>query len=162
MNSSVVARAARPWFRLTRSFAARVRRSHEKHGRVASATLRGFTLVEVLATLMLMAIVLPAVMKGIQLSQAAASSARRRTEAAGLAEGKLSEIVATAQWQGGNLSGDFGPGWPDYHWQAVVQAWPDDTTSANLQQIDLKVTWVARGHDDSLTLSTLTYVRGQQ
>ena len=133
---------------------------------------RGFTLIEVLAALMLIAIVLPAIMKGIALSSGAATAARRRTEAAGLAEGKLQEIIATNQWQNiSSISGDFGTDWPDYTWQATVTPWTQSATySANssstngtadstLQQIDLRVTWKARGRDDSLTISTLAYER---
>jgi len=124
---------------------------------------RAFTLIEVLATIMLMAIVLPVVMEGITLSSRAASTARRRTEAAGLAEGKLSEIISTNLWQpGSNISGDFGPDWPDYRWQAAAEPWAMDTTGANIQQITLTVTWVARGRPDSLALSSLAYERTQQ
>jgi general secretion pathway protein I len=133
---------------------------------------RGFTLIEVLAALMLIAIVLPASMKGIALSSSAATTARRRTEAAGLAEGKLQEIIAASQWQNtSNLSGDFGTDWPDYTWQATVTPWTqsatysaassstNSTADSTLQQIDLRVIWKARGREDSLTISTLAYER---
>lgn len=121
----------------------------------------GFTLIEVLATLMLVAIVLPVVMKGAALATGAASTAKRRNEAAGLAEEKLAEIIATDQWQGSSLSGDFGSDWPDYRWQATVQSWPQDTSGAGLQQVDLRVFWTSRDRPDSLTLSTLTYAQTQ-
>jgi prepilin-type N-terminal cleavage/methylation domain-containing protein len=121
----------------------------------------GFTLIEVMATLMLVAIVLPAVMKGASLATSAASTAKRRNEASGLAEEKLAEIIATNQWQGSSLSGDFGSDWPGYRWQATVQSWPQDTSGAGLQQVDLRVSWMARGRPDSLTLSTLTYAQTQ-
>ncbi len=121
----------------------------------------GFTLVEVLAALMLIAIVLPAVMKGAAMATSIASSARRRNEAAGLAEEKLAEIIATDQWQTSSLSGDFGSDWPGYRWQATVQSWPEDTSGAGLQQVDLRVSWMARNKQDSLTLSTLAYAQTQ-
>ncbi len=121
----------------------------------------GFTLVEVLATLMLMAIVLPAVMKGVSLATAAASTARRRNEATGLAEEKLAEIIATDEWQKSSLSGDFGSDWPGYQWQATVQSWPEDTSGAGIQEVDLRVSWIARNSEDSITLTTLTYAQGQ-
>ena len=123
----------------------------------ATRARRGFTLIEVLAAMLLMAIVLPPVMEGVALATRAASDARRRTEAAGLAEEKLSELLATSQWTGGSLSGDFGAGWPDYHWQANVYGWAADTTTQSLQQIDLNVTWTSRGHQQSITLSTLAF-----
>ena len=123
---------------------------------------RGFTLIEVLATLMLMAIVLPAIMNGITLATGAATSSRRRSEASGLAASKLQEIVAGQQWQNGSLSGDFSPDWPDYRWQATVTNWPQDNTNVGLEQIDIQVMWTARNRPDSLTLSTLAYQRSQQ
>ncbi|HSU68524.1 MAG TPA: prepilin-type N-terminal cleavage/methylation domain-containing protein [Tepidisphaeraceae bacterium] len=123
---------------------------------------RGFTLIEVLATLLLMAIVIPSLMKGINMAMGTASAAQRRTEAAGLAESKLNEILATQQWQTGQLSGDFGPDWPDYRWQATLNTWNQDNTNAGLQQLDLQVLYTYRNRPESVTLSTLTYVRAQQ
>jgi prepilin-type N-terminal cleavage/methylation domain-containing protein len=122
----------------------------------------GFTLIEVLATLMLMAIVLPAIMQGISIASGTASAARCRNEAAGLAESKLNEVVATQQWQGGQMSGDFAPDFPQYHWQATVGDWQSDNSNVGLQQLDLKVIWTYRNREDSVTVSTLTYVRAQQ
>jgi prepilin-type N-terminal cleavage/methylation domain-containing protein len=119
----------------------------------------GFTLVEVLATMMLIAIVLPAVMQGVSVATKAGADARRRTEAAGLASSKLAEIIATGQWQGGVMAGDFSPDWPDYRWQASVGNWPGDTSNVSLQEVDLSVFWTERGREDSVRVSTLTYVR---
>jgi len=123
---------------------------------------RGFTLIEVLAALLLMAIVLPSVMKGISVATQAASSARHRTEAAGLAQAQLAEIVASQQWQNGNLSGDFGAQWPGYSWKATVAAWPLDNTDLNIDELDLEVSWIDRNQPNSVTMSTLVYARTQQ
>lgn len=120
---------------------------------------RGFTLVEVLATIMLLAIVAPAIKEGLSVATGLATSSKLRTAAAGLAESKLNEIQATNQWQGGALSGDFSPDYPTFHWQATVTSWPYDTTSSGLQQIDLEVTYRYRNSDQSVKLSTITYVR---
>lgn len=125
------------------------------HGR------RGFTLIEVLATLMLLAIVFPVMMQGITVAGSVADAARRRTEATGLAQSKLAEIVATGQWQQGNLSGDFGSDWPAYRWEATVQPWALDNTNESLQQIDLRVIWTARGREYSVSVTTLAYAKGQ-
>jgi general secretion pathway protein I len=122
----------------------------------------GFTLIEVLATLMLMAIVLPVLMQGATLSSRLADDARRRTEAAGLAESKLAEIVATNEWQQTNLSGDFGTDWPGYRWTATVQPWPEDTTNAGIQEIDLQVFWSERGREYSMQVSTLAFTQVQE
>jgi type II secretion system protein I len=113
----------------------------------------GFTLPEVLATLLLVAIVLPAVMQAISLATAAAGTARQRSEASALAESKLNELTATNQWQSGGLSGDFGEQWPGYTWQAEVQSWVEPSA----RELHVHVTWHARGRDYDVTLSTLVY-----
>ena len=122
----------------------------------------GFTLVEVLVTLMFLAISLPAIMQGISLATKVGAQTVRRTEAAGLAQSKLAEIVGTEEWQTGNLSGDFGSDWPAFRWEATVQPWAQDTTSAGIQEIDLNVNWTDQGKQQAVTLSTLAYVRGQE
>ncbi len=136
--------------------------STRRHGRDAHATTRsaGFTLVEVLATVLLIAIVIPAVMEGVSISGQLASNAKHHTIAAGLAESKLNEMIATNQWQGqSTLSGDFSPDAPDYTWKMDVAPWSGDTTSQSIQQVDVTVTWQSRGQPRSITVSTLTYVR---
>jgi len=114
---------------------------------------RAFTLVEVLVTLALMAIILPVAMKGISLATTTAGLAKQRMEAASLAETKLAEILVTGAWQNGNLSGDFGPDWPQYRWVAEVRDWE----AATLRRIDVRVQWTARGSERSVTLTTLLY-----
>jgi general secretion pathway protein I len=123
---------------------------------------RGFTLIEVLAAVMLMALVLPAVMRGISMADKAADDARHRTEAAGLAQTELAEIVATQSWQTGDQTGDFSPDWPAYSWKSAVAPWVGDTSGAGIQQIDLTVTWTSRGQVQSLNLTTLAYPRAAQ
>lgn len=121
--------------------------------RRAASRRRGLTLVEVLATVVLMAIVLPVAMNGISLCLTAASVARHRTEAAGLAEAKLNEMIATGEWQFGMTSGDFGPAWPDYRWAGGVADWDDPT----LSELTVRVFWTARGQQREVALTTLVY-----
>src|SRR5882724_9304418 len=88
---------------------------------------RGFTLIEVLAALVLLAIVLPAAMRGVTVASSAASSAQKRTKAAALAASKLQELLATGQYENGNLSGDFGsdegPEYNGFRWEAQTANW---------------------------------------
>jgi len=120
---------------------------------------RAFTLIEVLATLLLMAIVLPAVMEGVSIALASASVAHQRTEAGAVAQSQLALLVATGQWSGGVLAGTVPSNGTTYTWQATVAAWPLDTTTVGLMQIDMVVTWQSRNGPQSVTLSTLTYDR---
>jgi prepilin-type N-terminal cleavage/methylation domain-containing protein len=119
----------------------------------------GFTLIEVLATLLLMAIVLPAVMEGVSIALASASNARQRTEAAAVAQSQMTTLLATGQWNGGVLAGDVVSNGGTYHWQAAAVAWPLDTTTVGLMQVDMVVTWTGRSGNQSITLSTLIYDR---
>ena len=116
----------------------------------------GFTLIEVLATLMLVAIVLPVVMNGLTLCLATAGHARSQAEAASLAQTKLTELLVSEDVQQAALSGDFGTDWPGYRWAAQVTAWEGTT----LRQVEVTVTWKQRGRDRALTLTTLVYVPG--
>lgn len=112
-----------------------------------------FTLIEVLATLTLVAIVLPVVIDGVLLSLATAGQARQQTEAASLAQSKLAELVATGQLNDSEIAGDFGPDWPEYRWSARVDEWED----TRLAQLDVSVIWTRRGRERSVTLTTLIY-----
>jgi prepilin-type N-terminal cleavage/methylation domain-containing protein len=127
----------------------------------SSFSRTGFTLIECLATMLLMAIVLPVAMKGIDTTLRSADSTRNRTEAAGLAQSKLSELVVSgsAVWSSGGLSGDFGPDWPAYKWNATVSPWVNDTQNVGLEQLDVQVTWTSRNQPQSVTVSGLVYTR---
>ena len=112
----------------------------------------GFTLVEVLATLLLVGIVLPVTMRGMSLALAAASSARHTAEATSLAETKLSELTTDTLSVTTDGSGDFGTDYPGYTWasQRVSRDY-------GLSEVALRVSWVERGQPKSLTVSTLLY-----
>ena len=112
-----------------------------------------FTLVEALATLVLLAIVLPVAMQGISLATQVSGVARERTESTSLAEAKMVELTATGDWQGSDLSGDFGEDWPQYKWEAEVTDWEEPS----LRLLTVKVDWVRRGRQRSTELSTVLY-----
>ena len=114
---------------------------------------RAFTLVEVLATIALAAIVLPAVMQGINLCLTTASQARDQSQAAALAHSKMSELVAAGQIQQAVLSGDFGTDWPNYRWEAAITDWD----SQGLLQLDVTVFWRQGSVDRDVKVSTLVY-----
>jgi len=114
---------------------------------------KAFTLVEVLASFVLMAIIIPVAMKGISLSTRLTAKSKQQVEAASLARTKLAEILTSQEWKTGNASGDFGPDWPSYRWSVEIQDW----TQASLNQLDLRVFWYAQGREQSITLTTLVY-----
>ena len=112
---------------------------------------RGFTLMEALAALALVAVVLPVTMRGFQDALSLASDAKQRNEAAALADSKLNELVATGDWKLGVLAGDFAPSHPEIRWKAELINWDTST----LQQLNLHVYWTARGVDKEFMLTTL-------
>ena len=93
-------------------------------------------------------------MKGVSLALAASDDARRRVEAVGLAENKLAELAADVALNqgGGGGSGDFGDEAPGYRWEATAA-----TVDTSLTEMQVRVTWTARGAERGVTLSTYAY-----
>jgi len=118
---------------------------------------KGFTLIEVLATLLLVAIVLPVAMAGISLATRVAGLAKQRVEGAALAENKLAELIAGEAWQHSNLSGDFGEDWPRYTWTAELEDWEGIT----VKQLVVEVKWTSQLTERSIKLTTLVYTENQ-
>lgn len=113
---------------------------------------RGFTLIEALAAMALIAVVLPVVMQGISVAIGLSSHARHQAEAATLAKMKLDELIATQQLDGSAPQGDFGEDFPGYEWTADINTWPSD---ANLSELTITVTWTARQRQQQVQVATL-------
>jgi prepilin-type N-terminal cleavage/methylation domain-containing protein len=123
----------------------RCRATHARRG--------GFTLIEVLATLVLLGIVMPVAMRGVSLALAASSIARRTAEATSLAEMKLNELVADGTWQTGGTGGDFADqNQPDYRWTCE-----NVSRDYGTHEVILHVIWTQRGQERILSLATLVY-----
>jgi prepilin-type N-terminal cleavage/methylation domain-containing protein len=116
---------------------------------------QGFTLIEVLATLVLIGIVIPFAIRGTSLALNTASNAKHQAEAATLGEAKLAELVSQGDWNTGNTQGDFGQDWPEYRWK--LQAYAHDQ-NVNVTEITLSVTWTQGGQQRVMNVSTLTYL----
>ena len=113
-----------------------------------------FTLIEVLATLVLIGIVVPFAVRGSTLALNTASSAKHQAEAATLGEAKLAELVSQGDWNTGSTQGDFGQEWPEYKWRLESYTRAD----VDVTEIVLTVTWTERGRERSLNVSTLAYL----
>lgn len=121
------------------------------------ASPSGFTLVEILATVAILAIVMPATMYGLDLATRLAGLTRQRDVAINLAEARLNDLAVTGDWQNGPLSGTFTSA-PHYSWQAATEAWPEpNLPNANLTELTVTVTWASFGRDRQVALSTLLY-----
>jgi len=113
----------------------------------------GFTFIELLATVVLIAIIMPVAMQCIGLCTRLGGQSRKQIEAASLASTKLTELTASQDWETGEKNGEFGSDWPGYRWTADVSNWTDST----LRQLDLTVSWQSQGRERSITLTTLVY-----
>jgi prepilin-type N-terminal cleavage/methylation domain-containing protein len=115
---------------------------------------RGFTLVEVLVTIVLMGIVLPVTSRAVINALNAASVAKHTAEASSLAQTKLNEVLAEMITTGsGNAlgsSGDFGADWPEYQWNCQSV-----TDSSGFVTVSVTVTWKQNNRERSYNLSTL-------
>jgi prepilin-type N-terminal cleavage/methylation domain-containing protein len=114
---------------------------------------RGFTLVEVLASLAIFAIIVPFAMRGATLASRAGSLARHQAEAATLGETELGELVATGNYATVGGQGNFGADFPQYQWS--LQSNP--RSDVDVTELLLTVTWQERGQERSLKLSTMVY-----
>ena len=105
---------------------------------------RGFTLLEVMVAVALIAIALSALLGSQSQSVSFANSAKFETMAALLAQGKMSEIVLRETGDLSSDSGDFGEEYPGYAWSSTVSdvsITGEEALSDYLKQIDLTVTW---------------------
>lgn len=124
-------------------------------------SLRGFTLVELMVTTVLVAIIVPAAIKGLTLVSALASQSVHRARALTLAESKLAELLATEEWASGNMEGDFAEWkfekmpfevtkdvYDIYTWNLIV------SDVEGMKELEMTVKWENRGLERELTLTT--------
>jgi prepilin-type N-terminal cleavage/methylation domain-containing protein len=125
---------------------------HRRTAQSRTAGRHGFTLVEVMVTMVMMAIVLPVVMRGISGATNAASFAKHSAEASMLGEQLLNEmtlVLANGETFTYGSSGEFGDG--VYKW-TLQNA---DDTELGVTTLMLGVVWNERGQERTLYLSTM-------
>jgi len=104
----------------------------------------GFTLLEVMMAISIIAIALTAVLGSQSQSVALAGEARFKTTAPLLAQNKMAEMEAMNPVDLASDSGDFGDDFPGYTWTVTVDDVMFDGSmigSDYLKQIDLTVSW---------------------
>jgi len=120
----------------------------------------GFTLVEILATFVLIAIILPVAMDGISMAAKLASQAKHRVEAATLAQQMLGDMVLTGDYEDGNQEGEITEDNTIYAWRLDVFDWEEEDS---MQQLDMSVAWEnAVGDENTVVLSTLVYTGSEE
>jgi type II secretory pathway pseudopilin PulG len=114
-----------------------------------------FTLAEVLAALLFMAIVIPVVVQGLEISSRAGEVATRKGEAARVAERILNENLVTTNWSTGSQNGVVTEGSQQYNWTMQTAAWPGDPDQSAMQTLSVQVTYAVQNQNYSISLSTL-------
>jgi type II secretory pathway pseudopilin PulG len=117
-----------------------------------------FTLAEVLAAMLFLAIVIPVAVEALHVSSLAGEVAARKGAAARVADRILNESLVTTNWTGGGQSGTVSEGALDFNWTMTAQNWPKDST---MQLLTAEVKFLAQGKDYSVKLSTLTSLQTQ-
>ena len=111
----------------------------------------GFTLVEVLAALLFLAIVIPTVIEALHVATLSGEVAARKSAAARVADRVLNESIVMTNWSGGPQNGTVTEGAVDYRWTLTSQTWPQDA----MQLLTVEVKYPAQGKDYSVKLNTL-------
>jgi type II secretory pathway pseudopilin PulG len=111
----------------------------------------GFTLVEVLAALLFLAIVIPTAVEALHMATLSGEVAIRKSAAARVADRVLNNSIMTTNWNNGTQNGTVTEGPVDYRWTLTSQTWPQDT----MQLLTVEVKYPAQGRDYSVTMSTL-------
>lgn len=113
---------------------------------------RGFTLVEVLAALLFMAIVVPAAVEGLRIANLAGEVGQRKATAARIGETVLNELVVTHQWQSGAQNGTVAEGPVPFRWRMRTEPWNQQNI---LRLLTVEVTFPVQGKEYDVRLSTV-------
>ena len=127
--------------------------------RAGQAGTRGrqaaFTLAEVLAALLFMAIVIPAAVEGLHIASRAGTVAARKGEAARVAQRLLTESLVTTNWNQSAQSGTLVEGRRQFRWTMHNEAWNQDPNQNVIRLLSVEVIFTAQNRDYAVRLSTL-------
>ncbi len=114
--------------------------------------MAAFTLVEVLAAMLFMAIVVPVAVDAFHTASLAGEVGMRKAEAARVADRVLNENIVTTNWNQSGATGTTVEGGHEFRWTFKSQMWPEDST---MQLLTTEVSFSAGGREYSTRLNTL-------
>lgn len=114
-----------------------------------------FTLAEVLAALVFMAILIPVALEALSIATRAGEVAARKGEAALVAEKILNENVVTTNWNKTVQNGTIRQGIREFRWTLHNDPWNQDLSQSAMRQLTAEVIYTAQGRDYSVRMSTL-------
>lgn len=126
-------------------------RTRSTNSECAKRPSGGFTLAEVLAALLFMAIVIPVAVHGLQIATRAGEVAQRKAIAARIGERVLTEVVATRQVTMSNQQGSVQEGAAEYRFTTRIEPWDREV----LRQLSVEVRFAVQGQDYFVRLATL-------
>src|SRR6267143_700538 len=112
----------------------------------------GFTLAEVLAALVFMAILIPVALEGLSIASRAGEVATRKSIAALVAESILNETVVTTNYSRSLQNGTVRQGSQAFWWTLKNAPWNKDPNAIMVRLLSVEVTFVAQGRDYSVRL----------
>lgn len=116
---------------------------------------QAFTLAEVLAALLFMAIVVPVAMEGLHIASLAGSVAQRKSQAARIAQRVLNESLVMTNWSQSMQSGTTTEGQREFRWTLRADPWTEDPAHTLLRQLSVEVSFSAQNRNYVVKLSTL-------
>jgi prepilin-type N-terminal cleavage/methylation domain-containing protein len=119
--------------------------------RIPNRRRRGFTLAEVLAALLLMAIIVPVAMHGVQVASRAGILGQRKAAAMRIAERVLNELIVTDGLTQNTANGTVAEGDQSYAWTMQTESWPEDTMNV----VTVSVVFNVQGNDYNMSLSSI-------
>ncbi len=128
---------------------------HPRQGNHRRARHSGFTLVEVLAALLFMAIVIPVAMQGLSVASRAGELANRRYLATLVADEVLNEAITLTNWIQAGLTGKNRQGPLEFDWTLRSEPWLQDRNLNSIRLLSVEVAFEAQGQQQQLRLSTL-------
>ncbi len=115
---------------------------------------RGFTLAEVLAALLFMAVLIPVTMHGVSVASRAGIMGQRKAAAARIAERVLDEQIFSNLIGVGTPQGTITEGDITYPWSLKIDPWTIDPQSG-LEVITVDVQFDVQGNTYDIAVSTL-------
>jgi type II secretory pathway pseudopilin PulG len=114
-----------------------------------------FTLAEVLAALLFMAIVIPAAVEGLHIASLAGTVAERKGEAARVARRLLTETLVTTNANQSGQGGNVTEGQRQFRWTMRNDLWNQDPNQNVIRLLSVEVFFTAQNRDYSVRMSTL-------